>query len=89
MLQVVEKCRFYAKHRKRWTYHVWSFDFLALWPESSFSVQYKKCRRGVAAVELTAIRPKGAPSIPLPRMPKENILSKTVEYIRHEPIIAD
>jgi hypothetical protein len=46
---------------------------------SGFKEQYKKCRRGpVPAPAATATRtPKGAVSVPLPRTPKENILSKT------------
>jgi hypothetical protein len=61
--------------------HRSSLDLLPRGADSGFNEQYKKWRRGPVAAPATAAAatraPSGAVSVPLPRTPKENILSKT------------
>jgi hypothetical protein len=61
-----------------------SLDLLLRAVSSGFNEQYRKWRRGPDEAPATAATraPRGAASVPLPRTPKENILSKT----RHNKI---
>lgn len=68
--------------------HDTSLDLFPLMCLSPFNEQYRKCLRGpleadaaaAAAAAAAATRaPRGAVSVPLPRTPRENILSNTTK----------